>query len=178
MPKKISKQSFGATDILLVVVLLAVVGFGGWAVYHQNHTKSTELTSTTNESLGSDKAAFASPSVPPVLGKASVPTQHGYGTTTPLIIDNGGDPTGILSNITWHSWGGSRATGTGTSDYVAGSATVASGIQAQATVVVFNLGVCHGKPSYNAVEWYFPQYGQSFNSNRYINTCTGQHVGN
>ncbi len=54
---------------------------------------------------------------------------------------------------------------------------VADGIQAQATVVAFDLSTCQGKAAYTAIEWYFPQYGGSFNPSRYRNICTGQEVG-
>lgn len=46
-----------------------------------------------------------------------------------------------------------------------------------ATVVVFRRGTCAGKPSYNAVYWYFPQHGQRLSSDRYFNACTGQRAG-
>jgi hypothetical protein len=52
-----------------------------------------------------------------------------------------------------------------------------SAIQEPATVVVFKLGTCTGKTSYTAVDWYFPQHGQKFSSDRYFNACTGQRVG-
>jgi hypothetical protein len=46
-----------------------------------------------------------------------------------------------------------------------------------AQIVAFHLGSCRGRSSYNAVEWFFPKYGESFNPRRYINACTGQYVG-
>jgi hypothetical protein len=30
---------------------------------------------------------------------------------------------------------------------------------------------------YQAVEWFFPGDGQSFDPNHYLNICTGQYVG-
>jgi hypothetical protein len=100
----------------------------------------------------------------------------GFGRVEPAEIDNGGDPTGIVTQITWQSWGGAQATGTGTSDYVAPNQNVAQGTEQQATVVAFDLGTCDGTPMYQAVEWYFPQNGQSFDPNRYENVCTGSYV--
>jgi hypothetical protein len=54
---------------------------------------------------------------------------------------------------------------------------VADGVQERATVVAFDLGVCNGVASYQAIEWYFPQDGQTFDPNNYINDCTGDYIG-
>jgi hypothetical protein len=58
----------------------------------------------------------------------------------------------------------------------AGNQPVAAGTQQSATVVAFNLGTCAGKLMYQAVEWYFPQHGQSFSSSHYENVCAGTFV--
>lgn len=114
----------------------------------------------------------------PVLGRPAGLFAHGagFGQVRPPAIFNGGDPTGLVSHIAWKSWGGPRAVGTGTSDYVGPSQSVATGTQETVTVVAFNLGTCHGKRMYRAVEWYFPQHGQTFNPGRYENICTGTYV--
>jgi len=93
------------------------------------------------------------------------------------MISNGGDPTGVVTGIVWQSWGGTQAVGHGVSDYVSGSQSVAAGTQASATVVAFNLGMCGGRLEYQGIEWYFPEYGATFNPNVYINICTGDYVG-
>lgn len=115
---------------------------------------------------------------PPVLGGQPWPlgTQAGYGQVQPRRVDNGGDPTGVVSDISWSSWGGSTAEGVGVSDYQAGTESVAGGLQAPATIVAFNLGSCGGKSAYTAVEWYFPEYGQTFDPNNYIDACNGTYV--
>jgi hypothetical protein len=43
-------------------------------------------------------------------------------------------------------------------------------------VVAFDLGTCDGKLMYQAVEWFFPQHGQSFRPGQYENVCTGHYV--
>jgi hypothetical protein len=64
------------------------------------------------------------------------------------------------------------------STYVAPDQIVSEGTLERATVVAFNLAMCHGVRSYNAIQWFFPQRGEKFNPGRwYINTCTGQHHG-
>ncbi len=56
--------------------------------------------------------ATTSPRV--VLGaKAFAPIGVGFGTVKPKEIFNGGDPSGLVQNITWTHWGSSTATATG-----------------------------------------------------------------
>jgi hypothetical protein len=120
----------------------------------------------------------AAPAGPPVLGQLTGIFAHGsgFGQVRPAEVFNGGDPTGLVSKITWSTWGGATATGTGTSTYVAGNQPVAAGTPQSATIVAFDLGTCHGKLMYQAVEWYFPQHGQAFNSGHYENVCAGTFV--
>ena len=111
----------------------------------------------------------------PVLGRLAGDFSHGsgFGQTEPAKIFNGGDPTGLVSKIHWSGWGGRRATGTGMAEYIGPGQSVATGRQARATVVAFHLGRCHGRLMYKAVEWYFPQHGQSFSPVNYENVCAG-----
>lgn len=114
----------------------------------------------------------------PALGRVAGDFAHGrgFGQVKPTRIDNGGDPTGLVTNISWKSWGGGRAIGTGTSVWVGPHQAVAEGRPATVTVEAFRLGMCHGKLAYRAVEWYFPEHGQSFNPHRYENICSGSYV--
>jgi hypothetical protein len=113
----------------------------------------------------------------PVVGTSWAPGVQGYGQVEPQTISNNGDPTSLVTHITWSSWAGATAYGTGISIWVPPGQPTVNGVQEPATVVVFRLGTCAGKPSYNAVVWYFPQHGQQFSSGRYFNACTGQRVG-
>jgi hypothetical protein len=120
------------------------------------------------------------PAAAPTLGQPAGDFAHGssgFGQVKPAKIFNGGDPTGLVTNVVWSSWGGAQATATGSSEYVGPNQSVAQGTQETATVVAFNLGTCDGKLMYQAVEWYFPQHGQAFNPNQYENICTGTYVG-
>ncbi len=115
--------------------------------------------------------------VPTRLGRAHGPGLSGFGLSRPRRVFLGGDPTGLLERIHWSSWGGARANGTGEAEYVwPGTAVAANPIAPGARVVAFHLGTCRGVRSYNAVEWYFPRYGESFNPRDYFNTCTGRPV--
>jgi hypothetical protein len=127
-------------------------------------------------------AASASPTAAagvPTLGQPAGDFAHGdgFGQVKPSKIFNGGDPTGLVTGVVWSSWGGAQATATGTADYVGPNQAVLDGTEETATVVAFDLGTCDGKLMYQAVEWYFPQHGQSFNPNTYQDICTGSYVG-
>jgi hypothetical protein len=115
----------------------------------------------------------------PVLGRLAgvFASGSGFGSVRPARVFNGGDPTGLVSGITWASWGGTSATGTGTSEWVGPGQSVASGRAEPVTIVAFDLGPCDGVPMYRAVEWYFPQHGQSLRPGRYEDICTGSYVG-
>lgn len=64
--------------------------------------------------LGVVGSALASGSSRPVLGdKAFAPMGKGFGTVAPGTIFNGGDPSGLVSNIAWHHWGSPTTTGWG-----------------------------------------------------------------
>jgi len=113
-----------------------------------------------------------------MLGHIWAPYQKGYGQARPVTVDNGGDPTGLVRRIRWTGWGNSRAIGIGISTYVwPGTVTADNRPTSGARVVAFHLGTCRGRPSYNAVVWYFPKYGDTFHPNHYINACTGAYVG-
>lgn len=134
-------------------------------------------TGTTNPAASPVASTAASHAVP-TLGQAIGIFAHGagFGQVRPSEIFNGGDPTGLVTHIIWESWGGTDAVGTGQSDYVGPNQSVASGTQESATIIAFRLGMCDGKHMYRAVEWYFPQHGQTFNSHQYENICAGTYV--
>lgn len=113
----------------------------------------------------------------PTLGTASAwgASAVGFGQVKPAEISLGGDPTGTLTGITWQSWGGDVATGTGTSTYVGPNQSAAQGAQERATVIASDLGTCGGGTAYQQVKWYFPEQGETLTSgaNSTINACAG-----
>lgn len=114
----------------------------------------------------------------PRLGRRWGPAQIGYGTVRPRHIFNGGDPTGDVQHVRWSGWGRSQAIGEGDAEYVwPGTSVASNALTSGARVVAFHLGACRGYRSYNAIEWYFPKYGQKFNPHAYIDICTGRYVG-
>jgi hypothetical protein len=131
----------------------------------------------TDAGVAPTQAAPTAASPRPVLGTTWASGVQGYGHARPSGLNGGGDPTGIVTNLTWSSWGGASAKGTGLAEYVAPDQSVAQGTEEKATVVAFDLGTCNGKKAYRAVEWYFPGRGQHFDPNRYFDACTGQDHG-
>jgi hypothetical protein len=112
-------------------------------------------------------AAAASAGRPaPTLGlRTGLFTQGaaGFGQVRPKEVYNGGDPTGLVTSITWQKWGQGQATGTGR----------AQGKIEPARIVAFDLGTCNGHYMYAAVEWYFPQHKQVFDANQFEDVCIG-----
>lgn len=139
---------------------------------------STPATSTTSSAPSvtspPQTAAPETTTAEPTLGRGGAVFHGiGFGESRPTEVFLGGDPTGDIDQITWSTWGGSQATGTGTSVYVAPDQSTAQGSEEPATIVAFDLGICNGVPAYQAVEWYFPQHSGFFDPNSYMNACTG-----
>lgn len=114
----------------------------------------------------------------PQLGRQRSSVQRGFGRVRPRTIFLGGDPTGLVEHIHWSHWGASQAVGAGDAEYDwPGTAVAANPIAPGAHIVAFDLRTCRGHRSYNALEWYFPKYGQTFDPHQYLDTCTGAPVG-
>jgi hypothetical protein len=96
----------------------------------------------------------------------------GFGRERPNLISFGGDPTSEVVHVRWSHWGGQEAVGVGQSDWVWPGTCTGCNPPAAVRVVAFHLGTCHGHRSYNAFEWYFPEYGQTFKPGDYTNPCT------
>jgi hypothetical protein len=114
----------------------------------------------------------------PTLGRLAGGFQGGggFGRVRPSIVFNGGDHTGYVFHIVWKPWGAPKATGTGIGEYVGPDQFPATGSEERTTIVAFDLGTCHGKFMYKAIEWYFPQHGQRFNPHQYEDICSGTYV--
>jgi hypothetical protein len=171
---------------LLVVSMLLLTACGSGAVSGATPAgRPTGAAASSPSPVGPTAAPTSvptavptgTPAANPALGRPWAPGQKGYGEVRPATIFNGGDPTGLVQQIVWQSWGGAMATGIGISEYVGPNQSVADGAQERATVVAFKPGDCQNTLMYQAVEWYFPQHGQSFDPNAYIDICTGTYVG-
>lgn len=131
-------------------------------------SSSSAVPATSGTQAGTVRAA-------PTLGLLTGNFAHGagFGQVKPREVFNGGDPTGLVTSITWHSWGGAQAVGTGRSDYVGPNQSVAGGTLEPVRIVAFDLGTCNGRYMYAAVEWYFPQHGQAFSAGQFEDACIG-----
>jgi hypothetical protein len=141
-------------------------------------SSSRAVTSSSTSTSTPTTAGHGGPPGPaPTLGVAAAwgASAVGFGQVKPAEISLGGDPTGLLTGITWASWGGSTATGTGTSTYVGPNQSTAQGVQETATVVASDLGTCAGVAAYQQVKWYFPEQGETLasGSTATINACSG-----
>ncbi len=113
----------------------------------------------------------------PTLGRSLSASQEGYGHVKPVTIFNGGDPTGLVTGVTWSHWGRSHAIGHGTGDWVWPGESVANGsIHTPAVVVAFDFGTCAGRSAYRKITWYFPSRGESVDAREYQNICTGRYA--
>src|ERR1700719_3909220 len=124
----------------------------GLASCSHSSSKARNALSTTSTPPSSATTAAPTPTRPPVLGRAwgdATQYQHGYGEVRPSRIDNGGDPTGVVENVRWQSWGGGQAVGSGMSTYLPGK-IVADGTQERATIVAFNLATCRRARAFTA----------------------------
>ena len=137
------------------------------------------LTGVAVSQAGAAPAATASAVHQPVLGRASGDFSRatGLGKVRPRRIDFGGDPTSFVKRITWHSWGGLRARGTGRAVWVPPGQPTSNGRIQNVTIVGFHRGMCNGTFMYKAVEWFFPQHHQHFTTHHYANVCAGHWVG-
>lgn len=103
---------------------------------------------------------IVSPKADPYYRYGGLRGTRGFGQVKPREIFYGGDPTGLVCEIHWSSWGGRIARGTGIGWYVSGRQSVAQGHHAVATVVATNLGTWRGRPAYNRLTWSFPNHGR------------------
>jgi hypothetical protein len=172
-------KAFGTAGLLLA----PIVAVGGLVAFFHG-----EWNALVDQFNGHDKYTVAitranqPPVVQPTLGTSawasSIPGEDatGFGEVSPPDINSlgGNDPTGYVSSITWTNWGASEATGQGKAIYFTNpNAPVSGQPVVNVTVVAFDLGTCGSGPAYQAYEYYFPEYGESFSSTNYEDTCTG-----
>jgi hypothetical protein len=111
----------------------------------------------------------------PTMGLSTSPFQTGYGRPAPPSLYTGGDGTSWAAEIRWESWGGTKAVGHGTAAYLGPDARSSADAKSEpATIVAFDLGTCRGRRGYRAVNWYFPQHGESFDPTWHFDACEGE----
>lgn len=173
------------TPALLAAALATVVG----VAIHRNRgvsahgassgSSSASSTTPSTASVAPAAGAASATNSPPAVAAPTLGESHSFfngggpGQVARPAFSNGGDPTGAVGSITWRNGGSSEAIATGVAEYVGPNQVVASGIQESVRVVAFDLGFCRGRYMYAAVEWYFPQHGQSFDTNGFEDVCIG-----
>ncbi len=161
---------------LLVALTGILAGCSASTAIRTSTTTHTTTSTTAPLPPTTTTTATTTPTRQPTLGSSTATKCQGCGQVEPSQINMEGDPTSVVSDVKWESWGSSQAMGLGTGWYVAPNQDTAQGRYQPVTVVAFNLGNCGSTYGYQAVTWYFPQHGEMFNSNRYYNTCTGADV--
>ena len=106
-----------------------------------------------------DSGPIVSPAADPYYKYGGLKNTKGFGKAKPSEIFYGGDPTGLVCNIRWKTWGARIATGYGTGWYVNSHESVAQGHPAVAIVKAAHLGRWHGKRAYLSLRWSFPRHG-------------------
>ncbi len=71
MTKKLSSKGFGAVEVLVALVVIAVIGFGGYFVWHNHQTKKTDNTKSQTSTKQTDNNPTTT-TVSTTDGKASV----------------------------------------------------------------------------------------------------------
>ncbi|WOC13636.1 J domain-containing protein [Gordonia sp. MP11Mi] len=107
-----------------------------------------------------------------VLGSMP-PNGRGYGTEKPTEVYAGGSPTSRITDVTWSSWGGDTAEGTGTGTYRE-DGRVGREQYIPATIIASDIGMCDGKRAYLTIAWYFPSKGETASPDREMKTCSSQ----
>ena len=172
------ERGAAASRRVCAAAAIASVGLAAAGCSAVSHAAAAPSTPAPNATARASTASAGPSAAVPTLGQPAGVFAHGqgFGQVKPSRIFNGGDPTGLVTQVVWTSWGGAQAVATGISDYVGPGQTVAGGKEEPAAVVAFKLGICDGRLMYQAVEWYFPQHKQAFDPGRYEDICTGTYV--
>jgi Tfp pilus assembly major pilin PilA len=79
MTMRLNNKGFGLVETLLVIVVIAVIGVGGWAVYHNGHkAKTASATSSTTVSKGGNTKANSKTTNPYTDWKTYCDSVYGY----------------------------------------------------------------------------------------------------
>lgn len=88
----------------------------------------------------------------------------GFGVARPSTVYYGGTSSGMVQEITWSTWGGETASGTGTGFYTAPGDIGAESTAETAEILAYDLTTCDGQTAYRHVVWWFPDQGQTYES--------------
>jgi len=109
---------------------------------------------------GGATGALAASATPTLGSDLGVPTQ-GFGTVKPARVFLGGDPTGLVTKLTWKSWGSATAVGSGTGYYPPPDKPTAESVKVPVTLDASELGTCKGKHTYKRLAFIFHYKGKA-----------------
>ena len=107
-------------------------------------------------------AAVALASAPsPTLGSHLGGATKGFGQVKPKTVSLGGDPTGIVTKLSWKSWGSPSAVGTGKGYYTPPGKPTADSVSVKVTLKASSLGSCKGHEAYKRIGFTYHYRGKS-----------------
>lgn len=121
-------------------------------------TPSVQHNANASKPMAQTGPTAAKPQPEPLVGLPFGPGQAGFGKSRPTRIYGGGSPAGLIEHITWTSYGGATATGTGRALYIPKSGYVATAKMERTHIEATDLGKCQGVWIYRAVRWTFPRH--------------------
>lgn len=125
---------------------------------------SSDGAKPVSQSRASNRApSSAAENAEPTLGTKPFETPFtGFGEVRPTQIFNGGDSTGRFEAVTWQSWGGAQAIGSGTGCWVPPGGAVADCQLSPISLVAYDLTQCGGHLAYRRLATFFPTKGEHF----------------
>jgi len=111
--------------------------------------------------LGGATGAASAASSTPTLGSHLGGATKGFGQIKPKTVFLGGDPTGLVTKLTWKSWSASVAVGTGTGSYPPPGKPVAEAVKVPVTLKASSLGTCKGHKAYERLSFTFHYKGKA-----------------
>jgi hypothetical protein len=111
--------------------------------------------------LGGASAAAVAVSSTPTLGTHLGGATKGFGLVKPKTVFLGGDPTGLVTKLTWNSWGSPVTVGTGTGYYPPPGNPVVAAVKVRVTLDASKLGTCKGHKAYKRLSFTFHYKGKA-----------------
>lgn len=129
---------------------------------------ATQTRTPTPTTATQTRTPTPTKAVVPVLGApdpGASSAQHcwGLGEVKPSTFGCNGGLDHHVDGVSWSSWGGATATGTGEAGYIP-KGELGTDRAIPAAIRAWDLGTCRGKLAYRQLKWWFPSEGQSFES--------------
>jgi hypothetical protein len=96
----------------------------------------------------------------PTLGSRLSGTK-GFGHVKPPTVFLGGDPTGLVTELTWTSWGAPVAVALGSGFYTPPNKPTADSVKVPVTLDASDLGICKGHEAYRRMSFTFHYKGKA-----------------